>query len=181
MDLSLPLQHQTTRKRVKRRTVGQSHFLSRAEGPSCETEAFPERTCTMSTKKSTTTSPTEEYNKEQGWHTNTEPCCVLKTILRSDRRAKTGKSYTGVLRRDEPSEDFKRDEHFTFTETQPTIEKRNPRVFNGRYITVTRRDDGTYRPNFRPMPTGKDFNVDTYAIGVCDELRLALRGLIKEK
>lgn len=135
----------------------------------------------MSTKKSTTTSPTKEYNKEQGWHTNTEPCCVLKTILRSDRRAKTGKSYMGVLRRDEPSEDFKRDEHFTFTETQPTIEKRNPRVFNGRYITVTRRDDGTYRPNFRPMPTSKDFNVDTYAIGVCDELLLALRGLIKEK
>ena len=30
------------------------------------------------------------------------------------------------------------------------------------------------------MPTGKDFNVDTYAIGVCDELRLALGGLVEE-
>ncbi len=102
-------------------------------------------------------------------------------MLRSDRSMKQGKEYLGVLRRDAESEDFRFDVHFTFTETQPTIEKRNPRVFNGRYITVTRRDDGTYRPNFRPMPTGKDFNVDTYAIGVCDELRLALRGLIKEK
>ena len=122
----------------------------------------------------------KKHNR-RGWNTNTVLCCVLKTMLRSDRTMKSGKEYQGVLRRDAESEDFRFDEHFTFTETQPTIEKRNPRVFNGRYITVTRRDDGTYRPNFRPMPTDKAFNVDTYAIGVCDELRLALRGLIKEK
>ena len=29
--------------------------------------------------------------------------------------------------------------------------KRNPRVFNGEYITVTRRDDGSLRPNFKPI------------------------------
>ena len=39
----VPLHHQTTRKMVKRWTVGQSHFLGCAEGPSCEAEAFPER------------------------------------------------------------------------------------------------------------------------------------------
>ncbi len=31
-------------KRVKRRTVGQSHFPSRAEGSSCETEDKPGKT-----------------------------------------------------------------------------------------------------------------------------------------
>lgn len=30
------------------------------------------------------------------------------------------------------------------------------------------------------MPTGKDFNVDTYAIGLCNELRQALKGLVEE-
>ena len=37
----LSLHYQTTRKMVKRRTVGQSHFPSCAEGPSCETEGEP--------------------------------------------------------------------------------------------------------------------------------------------
>ena len=34
------------------------------------------------------------------WHPNTEQGCDLKTILRSDRKMKTGKEYVGVLRRD---------------------------------------------------------------------------------
>ena len=37
----LSLHYQTTRKMVKRRTVGLSHFLGCAEGPSCETEGIP--------------------------------------------------------------------------------------------------------------------------------------------
>lgn len=133
----------------------------------------------MSTKKSTTTSPTEEYNKEQGWHTNTEPCCVLKTILRSDRRAKTGKSYMGVLRRDEPSEDFNRDEHYTFFETlSATAGKRNPRIFNGRYITATRRDNGSIRLNFKDLDTCGEFSIKRYAEGVRREICQALNGLL---
>ena len=76
-----------------------SHFLGWAEGPSCETEAFPERTLVMS-KKITTTTPPTDYNKEQGWHTNTDLGCDVKTILRSDRKMKVGKEYQGVLRRD---------------------------------------------------------------------------------
>jgi hypothetical protein len=111
----------------------------------------------------------------QGWNRNSELCVDLKTILHSDRRLQYGKAYPGMLRRDWAY-------HYTFTETLPAIVgKRNPHVFRGRYITVTRRDDGSLRPNFRPMPIGKDFSLDAYAIGVCNELRLALRGLVKEK
>ena len=40
--------------------------------------------------------------------------------------------------------------------------------------------DGTYRPNFRPMPIGKDFNVERYAAGVANELLWALEGLVGE-
>lgn len=39
--MSVFLHHQTTGKMVKRRTVDLSHFLSCAEGPSCETEGIP--------------------------------------------------------------------------------------------------------------------------------------------
>ena len=105
---------------------------------------------------------------------NTDLCMDVKTILHSDSISKIGKDYQGVLTRDT-------DEHFTFIETIPTPpEKRNPQVFRGKYITVTRRDDGTYRPNFKPMKVGADFNLAQYASGVANELLWALEGLIEE-
>ena len=111
---------------------------------------------------------------------NTILCCDLKTILRSDRIMKAEKEYTGILRRDVEIEDFRYDEHYTFIETLPWTMKRNPRVFAGKHITVTRRDDGTLRLNFKPLRIDKDFSIDSYAIGVCNELRQALEGLVEK-
>ena len=109
----------------------------------------------------------------------------LKTILRSDRSMKTGKEYQGVLRRDQDAsiEDFRcRDAHFTFVETLPqSAGKRNPHVFNGQYITVTRRDDGSLRLNFKPMKVDKDFSVYRYALGVFNELMWALEDLVESE
>ena len=119
----------------------------------------------------------------QGWNPNTELGCELKTMLHSDRRMQTGKDYQGVLRRDsdaEVDEFLCRDAHFTFVETVPQApQKRNPRVYDGDFITVTRRADGSYHPNFKPLKRGAGFSVDAYAIRVCNELRLALKGLIE--
>ena len=115
-------------------------------------------------------------------HNDTHLCVDLKTQLRTDSRMKDGKDYPGVLRRDVECDDFLYEEHFTFTETLPQTDgKRNPHVFRGQYITITRRDDGTYRPNFRPMPTGKGFTVERYALGVYNELCMALEGLVEEE
>ena len=117
----------------------------------------------------------------QGWSNNTHLAVDLKTQLRSDRIAKVGKSYTGVLRRDVVSEEFRFDEHFTFIETvPPTAGKRNPRIFNGRYITVTKRDNGSLRLNFKELKVGADFSLERYALGVYNELCLALGGLIEK-
>ena len=67
---------------------------------------------------------------------------------------------------------------YSFVETPPTnAVKRNPHVFIGKYITVTLNDDGSLRPNFRPMKVDDDFTVDGYALGVCNELRQALKAL----
>lgn len=115
----------------------------------------------------------------KGWHRNTDLAVNLKTILRSDRTMKTGKEYLGVLRRDVDCEEFRYDTHYTFTEALPWTEKRNPRVFRGKYITVTRRDDGTLRLNFRPQKMDRGFNVVLYALGVSNELMWALEGLVE--
>ena len=153
------------------------------EGPSCETEAFPERTLVMSKKITTTTPPTEKYNKEQGWHTNTDLGCDIKTLLRSDVRMKVGKEYQGVFRLDSEAivdEFLCRDPHYTFVETVPlTAGKRNQHVYNGQFITVTRRDDGMLRLNFKPLKTGEGFNLEHYALGVYNEICIAIGGLVE--
>lgn len=122
----------------------------------------------------------------EGWHSNTDLGCDVKTILRSDKRAKAGKSYPGLLRLDSDTfvdEYLSRDPHYTFIETiHPTAGKRNPHVFEGRYLTVTRRDDGKLRPNFKPMPKiDKNFNLEQYALGVFNELCIGLGGLVEEE
>ena len=113
-------------------------------------------------------------------HTNTAICCDLKTLLRSDRVMKPGKEYPGILKRDIECEVSLCDDHYTFVETLPKTEKRNPHVFEGKYITITRRDDGSLRPNFKPMKVDEDFSVGGYANGVANELLWALEGLIEK-
>ena len=105
----------------------------------------------------------------------------LKTMLRNDSRAMLGKNYLGVLRRDVESDEFRYDEHFTFVETVPsTAVKRNPKVYEGKHITITRKDDGTYRPNFKPMHIGGSLTLSRYVYQVYMELCEGLSGLIEE-
>ena len=113
---------------------------------------------------------------------NTHIGVDLKTMLRNDRQAKTGKNYLGVLRRDVLCEEFMYDEHFTFIELPPKAPtKRNPKVFDGKHISITRRDDGTLRPNFKPMHLEEClFPLAHYAYEVYVELCKGL-GLIEER
>ena len=121
---------------------------------------------------------------KHGWHTNTDLGCDIKTILRSDRRMKVGEDYQGVLRLDDEGtidEYLSRDPHYTFVETRPWTSKRNPRVYMGEHISVTRRDDGSLRLNFRPLKTDDHFSVERYALGVYNEICMALYGLVEEE
>lgn len=121
--------------------------------------------------------------EEQSWHANTDLGCDVKTLLRSDKRMLVNKEYPGILRLDSEAgiDEYNcRDPHMTFIETVPiTAGKRNPHVYVGEYITITRRNDGSFRLNFRPMPKG--MSVDDYALGVANEIREALNGLIEEE
>lgn len=115
-----------------------------------------------------------------GWYHNTHLGVNVKTVLNNDRIMRVGKDYQGVLKRDVEIDEFRYDEHFTFVETLPWSMKRNPRVYNGRYISVTRQDNGNLRPNFKPLKMGDDFSLERYALGVYNELCIALGGLVEE-
>ena len=72
-------------------------------------------------------------------------------------------------------------DRYSFVDTvRLTNGMRKPHVHTGLYITVTRRDDGSLRPNFKQVKMGADFSVDSYAIAVMGELRQALGGLVEE-
>lgn len=119
----------------------------------------------------------------RGWHRNTDLGCDLKTILSSDTSVQTGKEYQGVLRRDNDTivEEFiSRDAHYTFIETvTPTACRRNPKLFEGEHITLTRWNDGSIRLYFKKLKTDAGFSVDGFALAVCNEIRQALKGLIE--
>jgi len=138
----------------------------------------------MSQKTTTKTDSFTNNNKEQVWNHNLHLCVDVKTILQSDATMKAGKGYLGVLRRDEETDEFRYDERFTFREERltPAVCKRNPHVFEGRYITITRKADGTLRPSFRQMPRlGRELTPERYATGVANELLTALWGLVGEE
>ena len=108
--------------------------------------------------------------------TNTEICVDLKLVTRKPGATRMGTNLIGSLTHDD-------DYHFTFIEcaSERKDVKRNPHVFIGRFITVTRWDDGSLHPNFRPMPIRKNLSVNDYAFGVYQELREALKGLGEEE
>ena len=111
-----------------------------------------------------------------GWFRNTELCSDIKTYLCFDRIAKIGKVYKGLLRRDS-------DDHFSFFECRPSANAiiRNPHVFEGKYINVTRRlMDGHIRFNFKEVDFGGRFNPMSYAIGVMKEIIMAFKCLGEE-
>ena len=113
-----------------------------------------------------------------GWFRNTELCSDIKTYLCFDRIAKIGKVYKGLLRRDS-------DDHFSFFECRCSasayVSIRNPHVFEGKYINVTRRlKDGHIRFNFKEVDFGGRFNPMSYAIGVMKEIIMAFKCLGEE-
>ena len=113
----------------------------------------------------------------KGWFRNTELCVDVKTFLRHDRIAKIGKNYTGVLCHD-------KDDHYAFVETGLTAANaniRNPHIFEGKYINVTRRmRDGHIRFNFKDVDFGGRFNPLSFAIAVMKEILKAFKCLGEE-
>ena len=64
---------------------------------------------------------TSKTTNQKGWNINTDLCMDLKTFLRTDRTTQLGKDYAGLLTRDG-------EDHYSFVETMPWTNKRNPYV-----------------------------------------------------
>ena len=102
-------------------------------------------------------------------------CIDLRTLLREDSLLKVGKAYFGSLVLDD---EF----GASFVERGCMApEKRNFRLFNGQFITLTYRfRDGHVRFNFKEANAGEDFDVERFAIGVMCEIWQAWDYLVKE-
>ncbi len=119
--------------------------------------------------------------KANGRLVNTELDLTVKTLLCHDAALKPGKEYLGLLRKDVEADEYLYDQHLTFIEVErPDREKRNPRVFNGQYITITRWPDGSYRTNLKPVVISDGFDIVGYATSVGNELMWGLEGLVGE-
>ena len=107
---------------------------------------------------------------------HTEPCWKLKLLTSQSGRPAVGMLIDGIITRDN-------DSHYTFTETAFTssVVQRNVHTFDGIHITCTHRlKDGKVRLNFKNLKVDAEFNVDGYAHEVANEIRQALRYLVKD-
>lgn len=93
----------------------------------------------------------------------------LWTRLRADPQPRLGKPYHGRLVVRDTGDAL-------FTEDPPAKpQRRNPRIFDGRYITLTRREgDGHLRLNFKELPFPPGLDDEAYAHGVGQEVKEAL-------
>ena len=123
-----------------------------------------------------------EKTNWKGWKKNIELCVDVKTYLKNDLRMKAEKGYQGVLTRHVVCEDFKYNEYMTFVETanQKRV-KRNPKLFNGRYISLSMSDNGSPRLNFKKLRMGPRFSPERYALAVYNELLWALECLVERR
>lgn len=106
----------------------------------------------------------------------------LKTQLQVDGLMKPGKDYRGILRRDYSNEPIGQyDEHLTFVESLPSSSgRRNPKVFEGQHLSVTRREDGSPRINVKNIKLYNGFSIESYAFEVANELVEGLESFVEE-
>ena len=105
---------------------------------------------------------------EKGFYPNTELGIDLKLITRKPGRLGIGKYLDGVITHDG-------EDHFTFVQNDSEKKKdkvvqRNPHVYEGTYINVNRKKDGTLYPTFnRPQFTEK-FTFQDFCLQAAKEL-----------
>ncbi len=99
---------------------------------------------------------------------NTEPCVDLKLLTRQPGRIAIGDYRGGIITRDA-------DDHFSFVENavekkRETAQQRNPHVYEGRYINVNRKPDGTLYPTFNRPQFTPDFTFKHFCLAAAEEL-----------
>lgn len=108
---------------------------------------------------------------------NTEPCIDLKLLTRQPGRIAIGDYHDGALTRDG-------DDHYLFIENatdkkRTVVTQRNPHVYEGQFINVNRKSDGTLYPTFNRPQFTDDFTFKHFCLAAAEEL-LRVAGIISE-
>ena len=150
------MQHQTTSDLGKRRPKPVSN-LADAEwrSPLIETEGITGKTTIMS---------------NHNFYPNTELGIDLKLLTRKPGRLGIGEYLDGAITHDD-------EDHFTFVQNDSEKKKdkvvqRNPHVYEGTYINVNRKKDGTLYPTFNRPQFSERFTFQDFCQGAADELRI---------
>lgn len=99
---------------------------------------------------------------------NFELCVDLKTVLQNDAQVAEGKCYNGTLSRTD-------DEHYLFEESVTTSrQRRNPKVYEGQYLSMVHKEDGRYQYYFKSMPDLTRIDRDALSLGIYREVVAAL-------
>lgn len=103
------------------------------------------------------------------FYPNTELGIDLKLITRKPGRLAVGEYLDGAITHDG-------EDHFTFVQNaqekkQQKVVQRNPHVYEGTYINVNRKKDGTLYPTFNRPQFSERFTFQDFCQGAADELR----------
>ena len=107
---------------------------------------------------------------EKGFYPNTELGIDLKLLTRKPGRLTDGEYLDGVITHDG-------EDHFTFVQNDSEKKKdkvvqRNPHVYEGAYINVNRKKDGTLYPTFNRPQFTESFTFQDFCQGAANELRI---------
>ena len=105
-----------------------------------------------------------------GLYPNTELGVDLKLVTQKQGRMELGEYLDGMITRDG-------DDHFTFVENateQRKAERRNPSIYEGQWINVKRRADGTVYPTFKRTKGIGAGKLGDYAVNTTCELLMVV-------
>ena len=99
---------------------------------------------------------------------NTEPCVDIKLLTREPGRIPIGNYLDGAITRDA-------DDHFLFIENatdkkRNDVQQRNPHVYEGIYININRKPDGTLYPTFNRPQFNKQLSFLKFCRRAAEEL-----------
>lgn len=105
-----------------------------------------------------------------GLYPNTELDVDLKLVTQEQGRMELGEYLDGMITRDG-------EDHFTFVENateQRKAERRNPSIYEGQWINVKRRADGTVYPTFKRTKGIGAGKLGDYAVNTTCELLMVV-------
>ena len=100
---------------------------------------------------------------------HTEPCIDLKLLTRHRGRLPIGGYLGGVITHDGEG-------HYSFVESAREgwwiPQQRNPHIYEGRFVNVNRRPDGSLYPSLTRPPYTEAFTFRHFCLAAAEELRM---------